>query len=405
MAGPLFDGTAVTARLDGDVDLVAEAGDDGVLLARDGVGLAGSGCAQRIEVAAGDRGAMGAVVADTLAALAGTRELTLPGTGPVAFAALPFDPRLPASFVVPEVVVGRAADGTRWRTSIGSPSTRDSDSEPQRPSSFEVRSIDPPDRWLEAVAAARDELAGGAARKVVLARAVEVIADVPLRQDVLLARLRDTYGSCLLYAVDRFVGASPELLVARAGDVVRAQPMAGTRPRRGDPDADARLAASLLASAKDREEHQITIDAVIDALLDHCSYLDAQPEPSVVAMANVSHLASMVEGRLHLPAPSVLDLVGALHPTPAVCGDPRDVALEMIERYEPRPRGPYAGAVGWVDADGNGEFAVSIRGAVLDGPRAELWAGVGVLADSDPLAELIETEAKLAAMLGAIVRP
>ncbi len=400
---------ATTIRLDAEVDLVSFAADDGVLLVRDGVGLAGRGVAARIEIPASERPAMAQIVGEALAAMRGPQELAGPGTGPVAFSAMPFDPQAAISFVVPRTVVGCGADGRRWRTTIGDstavldpvaatvPSTR--------PSRFTVASIDPVDAWLDAVRSARDELRSGRARKVVLARAIEVIADAPLRQQDLLARLRRSYGSCLLYAVDGYVGASPELLVARSGDVVRAQPMAGTRPRSGDPAEDARLAAGLLASAKDREEHQITIDAVIDALLGSCSYLDAEPEPSVVAMANVAHLASVVEGRLSLPAASVLDLVVALHPTPAVGGDPRDVALAMISEHEPRPRGTYAGPVGWVDADGNGELAVGIRGAALDGERAEVWAGVGVVADSDPAAELAETEAKLSAILSALVRP
>lgn len=334
------------------------------------------------------------------------------GVGPVAFAALPFDPHADATFIVPRESLCCARDGSAWHTvleggpvpqytepdttAIAQPRTDDDVAGPT------VRSLEDPTAWKERVRAARDELRAGVARKVVLARAVEVRTTAPIDQYVLLRRLQQTYGNCLLYAVDGFVGASPELLVARDGDVVRAQPMAGTRPRTGIPSDDAAAVASLLSSAKDREEHQITIDAVIDAMLDHCSYLDAEPEPSVVSMANVAHLASMVEGRLSRPAPSVLELVQALHPTPAVGGDPRQAALEMIARFEHRSRGPYAGPVGWVDAHGNGEFAVGIRGALLDGTRAEVWAGVGVVADSDPDAELAETEAKLAAMLGAL---
>jgi menaquinone-specific isochorismate synthase len=208
-----------------------------------------------------------------------------------------------------------------------------------------------------------------------------------------------------VFHVDGFVGASPELLVSRAGDVVRSHPMAGTAPRGGDPSTDARLAASLLASAKDRSEHQITIDMVHDTLLPWCSYLDYEAEPSIVPVANLQHLATLVEGRLSQPAPSVLELVLALHPTPAVCGQPRELALAHIIEHEGFDRGRYAGAVGWVDGRGNGSWAVSVRTAQLDGPTARLVAGCGIVADSDPATELEESRTKLQALLGAIVRP
>ena len=181
--------------------------------------------------------------------------------------------------------------------------------------------------------------------------------------------------------------------------------MAGTTPRSGDSTLDAQRAAELLASGKNRIEHQITIDMVHDALLRWCSYLDAEPAPSVVDAGSVQHLATLVEGRLSYPAPSVLELVAALHPTPAVGGWPRDEALALIDELEPGTRGRYAGPVGWVDAHGNGAWAVGIRSAEIDGRRAVVHAGVGVVADSDPLAELEETRAKFASTLPSIIRP
>jgi isochorismate synthase len=213
------------------------------------------------------------------------------------------------------------------------------------------------------------------------------------------------YPGCHLVSVGGLVGASPELLVARAGDMVRSHPMAGTAPRGGDPTTDQRLAASLLASTKDREEHQITIDMVHDTLLDWCSYLDYESEPSVVAVANVQHLATLVEGRLSRPAPSVLELVAALHPTPAVAGWPRAEAIRWIVEHEGFERGRYAGTVGWTDGQGNGTWAVAVRCAEIDGTSARVFAGNGIVADSDPEAELAETRAKLQALLSAIVRP
>jgi menaquinone-specific isochorismate synthase len=209
----------------------------------------------------------------------------------------------------------------------------------------------------------------------------------------------------MLFSVDGFVGATPELLVSRVGDVVRSHPHAGTTPRTGDPEADARRAAALLASAKDRAEHQVVIDMVLDTLLSFTSYVDSEPEPSIVTLANVQHLASMVEGRLASPPADVLTLVAALHPTPAICGSPTDAARRLIAELEGYDRGRYTGAVGWVDARGDGRFGISIRCAEIDGRRARLFAGNGIVADSDPETELTETRAKLQAMLGAIVRP
>ena len=248
-------------------------------------------------------------------------------------------------------------------------------------------------------------MAGDGLRKVVLAREVVVTADELFVLPTVLDRLRTTYPGCHVFSVDGFVGASPELLVSRAGDIVRSHPMAGTAPRGGDPTSDARLAASLLASSKDRQEHQITIDMVHDTLLPWCSYLDYEAEPSIVPVANVQHLATIVEGRLSSPAPSVLELVLALHPTPAVCGSPRDEARAFITDNEGFDRGRYAGTVGWVDGRGNGTWAVSVRCADIDGNVARVCAGNGIVADSDPDTELAETRAKLQAMLSALVRP
>jgi len=201
------------------------------------------------------------------------------------------------------------------------------------------------------------------------------------------------------------VGASPELLVERMDRTVRSHPLAGTAPRTGDPATDARLAAQLIASTKDQVEHRVVIEVVNDTLLPYCSYLDWEPEPSIVTVANVQHLGTAVEGRLSAPPPHVLELVHALQPTPALGGHPRADALAMIAELEGWDRGRYGGAVGWVDAAGNGTWAVGIRCAEIDGPRARLFAGVGVVAGSDPHAELAETQAKLQAMLSAIIRP
>jgi isochorismate synthase len=406
---------ARTRRVDGDVDLLAACGSDGMLLERGRTGLAGRGVAARVAV--GDAAA-------ALARIEVDDEVGLPGTGAVAFGALPFVPDDRAELLVPRTAWGRAEDGTRWVTTIGmagEPAPEAPDPGPMatgrptvHPGRFELEPSRPAQDWCDLVRRATEAMAaedgaaedGAAAglRKVVLAREVRVTSDRPIDRAAVLGRLRAGYPGCFLFHVDGFLGASPELLVSRAGDVVRAQPMAGTAPRGGDPAADARLTAGLLASSTYRHEHQITIDMVHDTLLPWCSYLDYEAEPSVVGVANVSHLATLVEGRLSQPAPSVLELVTALHPTPAVAGWPRDRALAWIAEHEGLDRGRYAGTVGWVDGAGNGTWAVSIRCAEVQGERALVRAGNGIVAGSDPATELAETQAKLQAVLGALLR-
>jgi len=398
-----------TRRCDRPADLVEFAGGTGLLFTRDGIGFAGRGVARRGSVEDITAALSGMVVDD---------DVVRPGSGPVAFGTVPFLPGEPGELVVPERVLVRSGEDGAWVTTIGPGDASGADgdglgagapvaavTEPLRPSRFDVMSSLPPADWCDAVAAATDRIRAGALDKVVLAREVVVTADEDIPIGPLLRRLRSSYAGCFLFSIDGFVGASPELLVSRHGDRVRAQPMAGTTARRGDPEADARASAALFSSASYRHEHQVTIDMVHDTLLRFSSYLDYEAEPSVVALANVAHLATTVEGRLSLPPVSVLDLVGALHPTPAVCGRPRRAALDLIAELEGLERGRYAGAVGWVDAAGNGQWAVGIRCAQIAGPTARVFAGNGIVADSDPATELAETRAKLAALLGAIVRP
>ena len=405
---------ARTRRLGGEVDLIDVAGEDGSLWQRGPVGFAGQDEVARVVVPPGDPAAAAAAVHAVLASIEIDDEVGRPGCGPIAIGALPFDPSQAGGLVVPRLVVGRDADGIQWVTTIG-PIEADTDNDQSiefapvdtqpGPSSFTVTPVRSAGDWCDDLEAARNELREGRARKVVLARELVVETDRPLRRADVLRQLRQTYPSCFVFADGGFVGASPELLVARTGDQVRSHPMAGTAPRSADPVVDAQLAAALIASAKDQVEHRYTIDMVHETLLPWCSYLDEEAEPSIVAMANVQHLATLVEGRLSSPPASVIELMRALHPTPAVNGSPRAEALALIERYEGLDRGRYAGPVGWVDRHGNGAWAVGIRSAELDGTRARVFAGVGVVADSDPAAELAETRAKFQALLGAIVRP
>ncbi len=397
--------TAVTRRIDDDPDLLDVAGPDGVVFEKGPDGLAGRGETMRIEVPDTRPESLDRVTR-ALGDLTADDEVDRPGSGPVAFAALPFDRDAPATFVVPSLVVGRGADGVRWATRIGDDGPlAEAVNDPPRPRSFRASAVQDPDDWMTSVRDATKHIAADEFRKVVLAREIRVEADAPIDRIGLLRRLRTAFPGCFSFAVGPMVGASPELLVSRSGEIVRAHPMAGTAPRGGDPTADQRLAASLLASTKDRAEHQITIDMVWETLLPFCSYVDSEPEPSVVAVANVQHLASMVEGRLSSPPASVLELMSSLHPTPAVAGWPLEPALAHIAEHEDLERDEYAGAVGWVDAHGNGTWAVGIRSAIVAGAAARLFAGVGVVADSDPEAELAETDAKFRAVLSAIVQP
>lgn len=420
---------ARTRSLGLDVDLVALCEDQDAVFATNGIGLIGVGCARTILVPGSERTAPGAFVASVLEAIETIDAMGVPGSGPVALGALPFDPTRDGELVVPRIAIGRGSDGSTWVTTIASSDDEPSDAEidavlgrataigtgfardaglhssAESPSRFAIEPLRTPEQWCAAVTDATKRLASGSPRKVVLARGIEIVTDRPLRPSAVLSHLRRTFPASHLFSIDGFVGATPELLVERAGTVVRAHPMAGTAPRSGDPDTDARLAAALLASTNTRDEHRHTIDMVHDTLLPWCSYLDEEAEPSIVAVANVQHLATRLEGRLSEPIASVLDLVGALHPTPAVGGMPRAAALELIEELEGLDRGRFAGPVGWVDAQGNGTWAVGIRSAQIDGTRTRIHAGVGVVADSVAEQELAETRAKLQAMLGAIVRP
>jgi menaquinone-specific isochorismate synthase len=418
---------ARTRRLDTDVDLLAVAGDDGFLFEKGRAGVAGRGAALTLPWPAGDPAAAARQVADALTAVGADDAVGAPGTGPVAFGALPFVPGAASTLVVPEVVVGRAEDGTRWITVVAddaddadaiprTPALPDPDAvaaadligprqpgpEPQR---YAVAASHAPGWWCDLVREATKALADGAFEKVVLARLVEVTTDQVIDRYAVLDRLRAAYPGCHVVGIGPFVAASPELLVGVAGDIVRAHPMAGTAPRGGDPAADQRLAASLLASPTYRHEHQVTIDMVHDTLLGWCSYVDYEAEPSVVAVANLQHLATLVEGRLSHPTPSVLELVAALHPTPAVAGRPREAAVSWIAEHEGIDRSRYAGTAGWVDGAGNGAWAVSVRCAEIEGATARVWAGNGIVADSEPRTELAETRVKFQAMLSALVRP
>ena len=384
--------------LDGDLDLNDVARGDGYLFVRDGVGFAGRGVAARVPVAE---------VAATLSAIEHIDEVG--GVQPIALGVVPFEADLACELIIPQLVVGKAEDGRQWVTIID-----DAAVElvvPQRPSpraqTFIVAPLTDIDRYLAAVVTARDAVRDGRLTKAVIAREITVTSPEQIDVHAVLLRLKATFGSSYRYSVDGFIGASPELLVSVAGNTVQSRPLAGTTPRTGDPETDQRAAAELLASEKNQIEHRVVIDMIHDTLLPWCSYLDWEPEPSVLSVANVQHLATMLEGQLSDPRPNVLELVRALSPTPALGGFPKPEALALIAQAEDFVRGNYGGAVGWVNAVGDGTWAVAIRCAELSPDRrsARLVAGGGIVAESEPLSELAETQAKLQAMLSAIIRP
>lgn len=248
-----------------------------------------------------------------------------------------------------------------------------------------------------------------ALRKVVLSRSVAIRADRPIDRESLLARLAADPSVAVFCAPlsglgeppRALIGATPELLLSRRGKLVASHPLAGSARRSADPAEDKRQAEWLLASEKDQREHAAAAEAVADALAPFCAQLTVPQAPSLRATASMWHLGTRIEGELRDGHPAA-ELLALLHPTPAVCGLPREAAAEAILRLEGYDRGFYAGAVGWLDEAGDGEWHVSLRCAEIAGDQARLYAGAGVVPGSDPEAEAEETSAKLVAMLRAL---
>lgn len=398
------------------VDPVRIAGDTGVFFANDQLILAGTGLAAMLPLAGGLAEPAGALAAVAwLAALERDDPLGLPGTGPVAFGALPFENDSAGALMVPAVLYGHRADGIEWVTVVGT----DPPPEPSREWLLQEvsspRRIEPatgprivesrPADYPGAVAKATRAIAEGRLRKVVLARRLIVRTESAVVPSAMLERLAEDEPSCtaflLGYHDGAFVGASPELLVSRRDRLVLSHPLAGTIALEAAPGSADR-GDLLLGSAKDLEEHELVVADIAGVLDPRCSELVVPSEPSLVPLRTMAHLGTRIEGRLMAEdgrVPSALELVGALHPTPAVGGVPRAEALELIAALEPGPRGLWAGPVGWVDASGDGDWVVGLRSATLGATTATIWAGAGIVAASDPEAELAETTVKLAPVL------
>ncbi len=359
---------------------------------------------------------------EALALLRGI-DVPTPGPGPVVVGVFPFAthgvPRLhlltygvrrlePAVTLRVEV---RAAGGGAWVPFEEGSGIADARG-PHPAAAFEearLRAEPPGDDYARSVATAVDRIRDGGLGKVVLARTVELDAGRALEPMTLLRHLRAVDPDCYTFATPIgqggatfLIGASPELLVSRRGRVIASTPLAGSAPRFGDPGEDRASADRLFNSTKDREEHAFVVDAIAETLGPFCEELAYPPEPELVGTANVWHLGTPFRGRLREPPPTALELAGLLHPTPAVGGSPREPALALIDELEPFDRGCYAGPVGWMDADGDGEWAIALRCAEVTLRRARLFAGAGIVADSDPAAELEETERKFRAFLDSL---
>ena len=405
-----------TVPLDGAPDLVAAIGADGFAWLHDGAGLATSGVAARIRVrrGAGRLDEAAAEVAGLLGGIADDDPLRLPGSGPIAVGALGFADDADAELIVPAVVVGCTRQGQAWMTTTGPATGRAPDrsaavavavAEAGDPTRFVVDGHGHRAHWTAAVDEALARIESGTLSKVVLARQITVEADRDFDLATIVDRLRAAHPSCFTFAAGGLVGASPELLVRRRDTLVVSRPMAGTVGRGDTMADDNRRMAKMRSSSKEGREHKVVVDAVRKALESVCEEVSASAQPEVARLATVAHLATTVAGRLRTPPPTAVALAGLLHPTPAVAGEPRAAALAAIAGLEEFDRGGYAGPVGWVDSRGDGDFAVALRCAHLDGRRARLFAGAGIVAGSSAGAEWSETQAKLEPMMRALVQP
>ncbi len=330
-----------------------------------------------------------------------------------------------ASLIVPELSLARRGDQT-WLTANGLVAgddvadqvveriqrrlagLRDSPLpllDPAPTGRYEVASPMPPAHFEAAVARATERIRRGEMEKIVLAREVEVHAPIAHDPAAVLGVLREAYASSFVFAVGRgdatFLGATPELLVRREGHRATTVALAGSTRRSADPAVDDHLGEALLGSEKDREENAIVARRIARTLRPHSVWVAAAPDPVVVRVANIQHLARPIRAQLATPL-GAIELAAHLHPTPAVGAEP-SAALSLIPALEGLDRGWYAGPVGWTDGAGDGEFCVALRSALLRDRVARCYAGCGIVADSEPAAELAESELKLGVMLPALV--
>ncbi len=407
--------------MSGPVDLLGTAWREtpSVAWVRNGQGMVGLGVAASAQFRGAERFSRAQRWAGRWWAQAQVQDSSgIPGAGPVAFASFTFDDDADGSVVViPRTIVGCSAAGA-WRTDVWSDAGGDPPFIATPTGIGDLITDDrrpglPATRWEDDTAsaagfrAAVDEavkrISSGELDKVVLAREVTAHFSAPAAVTPVLARLAERYPACWTFHVQGLVGATPELLIRRSRDHVMSRVLAGTVATGATSATNVRAAARLQSSAKDLDEHEYAVRSVAHALAIHCTDLRVPDEPSVLELANVQHLATDVTGSLADDA-SALALAASLHPTAAVCGTPTERAQSVIRELEDLDRGRYSGPVGWFDADGDGEFAIALRCAQFDNERttARLFAGCGLVADSDSAAELAESQVKLSAMRDAL---
>lgn len=406
---------ARTIELTEEPDLLALFPADGTAWIRKGEGMVGIGEAARIEGA--DFAAAEAWWAELGSRIHHESDLDEhPGSGPIALGSFVFDPAHTANrsvLVVPRIVVGRRR-GHSWVTMITGidepwPELPQAEPAPVAPIGAKVVA-DSLNRqaWLVIVAEAIARIAGGGLEKVVLARGETLQAENELDPRWLVNKLAASYPTCWTFHVDGLVGASPEMLLRREGGLATSRVLAGTirrSPSAGSGDTaaeelDLKLAHALARSSKNLIEHELAVASVASALEPFCSGMNVPDAPYVLELPNVLHLASDVTA-VALPEVSALRLAGELHPSAAVCGTPTGRARAVIAELESLDRGRYSGPVGWLDAQGDGEFAIALRSGCLDRAdrhRITVFAGCGIVAESDPIEEYAETEAKLLPM-------
>ncbi|MGA0866269.1 MAG: isochorismate synthase [Candidatus Nanopelagicaceae bacterium] len=330
------------------------------------------------------------------------------GTGPILFASFSFDPDEPSLLVIPKVVVGKRSE-RRWITWIGDAPQPQLISLEKEPDPLSMTwSGENGEAWRDHVAKIVDLIQEGEAEKVVLARSLDGRSEKKIESRRLLQLLGESYPTTWLFSLQGLVGATPELLVRLAKSFVTSRVLAGTIKRSGDDEKDLALAASLARSSKDLEEHEYAVRSVADAITPLCASTNVPESPFVLHLSNVMHLATDVTGVVSdsVNPPNIFDFLERLHPSAAVCGTPRDVAARSIRSVEEISRGRYAGPIGWVDIRSDGEFGIALRCGQIDesGKKIRIYAGCGIVAGSDPVAEYEESEAKLSAMQNALAR-
>ena len=402
-SGPLV---VRTVRIDEPGPLLALLPDapDATAWVRRGEGLVGWGVAAVCRTTGPDRFAEAQAWWTALSRTAVVRdEVGQPGSGVVCFGSFGFaDEPGDSVLVVPEVVVGRRGS-TTWVTTIGVGTIQSTRTVSATDAPHAPRGVAFSDgaltgaSWETVVAEAVRRINHGDLEKVVLARDLVATAEADIDVRWPLRRLAESYPMCWTFHVDGLFGATPEMLVRRERGLVTSRVLAGTIRRTGDDARDLALAATLARSSKDLEEHEYAVRSVADALAPHCSSMNVPEAPFVLHLPNVMHLATDVAGVVcdtADPTGTSLDLAAALHPSAAVGGTPTAVATALIAEIEGMERGRYAGPVGWMDATGDGEWGLALRSAEISGPTVRLFAGCGIVADSDPAAELAEAQAK-----------